>query len=204
MPENSWSCTSCRERNPPLTEVCRECGNPAAPANVSIPAKPRDGGAERPEPIVAEQPWVTARFLRVLGGILAGGFVAYETAAITLCDGVLCEILRSCGNLCGLPAALLAGPVGSMAGGIIAAEREGRRFAVFLALCLGIGGGELVGVVASQAFLGPAVAGADGACRVIPFLVTLATAAAGAFLALRLVPADRNGNDEGDADSGAI
>jgi hypothetical protein len=101
-------------------------------------------------------------------------------------------------------ACVLAGPAGSIAGGSIAAGREGRRFAVFLALCLGIGGGELAGAKVSYGFLCPAIAGADGRCGVIPFLVILAAAATGAFLALRLVPADRKGDGDGDANSGAI
>lgn len=32
MPDSSWFCTSCKQTNPPYTEVCRECGIPAAPS----------------------------------------------------------------------------------------------------------------------------------------------------------------------------
>lgn len=36
MPEHSWTCSSCKTKNPALTEVCRDCGTSADPSSFSI------------------------------------------------------------------------------------------------------------------------------------------------------------------------
>lgn len=36
MPEHSWSCPSCKTKNPAFTEVCRDCGTSADPSNLSF------------------------------------------------------------------------------------------------------------------------------------------------------------------------
>lgn len=57
----------------------------------------------------------------IIGGALAGGAICYFPSAFVMCTWIAPE-----SNLCGLPAALIAGPIGLIAGGALAAWQTGR------------------------------------------------------------------------------
>jgi hypothetical protein len=61
------------------------------------------------------------RALTIIGGALAGGVIGYWVGAYVMCTWIWPE-----SNLCGLPAVFIAGPIGLVVGGVIAAWQTAR------------------------------------------------------------------------------
>jgi hypothetical protein len=99
---------------------------------------------------------------------------------------VLCDVVYAGSNLCGLDSALVAGPIGSIAGALFAAECKGRRFAFFAALCIGMLCGLLAGAIL-KSLLCQKLGWLDGGCGLLSLFVDLGMATLGAIIGLWIV-----------------